>query len=474
MSFRLRKSELSDDDLDFIEAKYFTRKKKTQYCPKPPRINVFDESDKMMYLPLRGWNDFYFDFPNGTPIEKGDVIKTLKFKGKLLTTDTDPSGRKRDQDVVINEALKNLDTNHTTFIAAYTGFGKTASGTYLMCECNNKLIKQKFKRKTLIVCFSSAVRDQWPDEITKFTNAKVSHITGNPPSFDPTSDVYIIGVKKLVNVPKSYFRDIGTVIIDEAHITTASIFTEALFKLHPVYLIGLSATPDRQDGLDSLIHLYFGPKKEFIFRKETKAFTVYKYQTEYIPETDYILVRGDMVRDWKLVISSLESNEERQSEICDIACSHPKEKIIILSYTNEQSIALHKKLLERKESVELFIGSKKLKDLDRTKRILVAGTKKAGAGLNDPSLTMAIIASDTKDVRQWEGRLRTVNCIVYDIVDNDCEGRANTLEKHYQEREKWYTSKGATIIVTGPRKNIANNSYKRTPRVTSQRLLQPI
>lgn len=474
MSFRLRKSELSDDDFDYIESKYFTRKKKTQYCPQPPRIDVFDESESMMYLPLRGWSDFYFDFPNGTPVEKGDIPKKLKFKGKLLTIDTDPSKRNRDQDVVIDDALKKLDKDHTVFIAAYTGFGKTASGTYLMCECNNRLVKNNLKRKTLVVCFSSAVRDQWPDEIAKFTDAKVSHISGNPLTMDPSSDVYIIGVKKLINTPKSYFRDIGTVIIDEAHITTASIFTEALFKIHPVYLIGLSATPDRQDGLDSLIHLFFGPKKDFIFRKETKDFTVYKYQTEYIPETDYILVRGDMVRDWKLVISSLESNEERQSEICDIACSHPKEKIIILSYTNEQSNGLYKKLLERGEDVELFIGTKKLKDLDRTKRILVAGTKKAGAGLNDPHLTMAIIASDTKDVRQWEGRLRTVNCIVYDIVDNDCDGRTNTLEKHYKQREEWYISKGAKIIVTGPRKTVANKSFKYTPRVTTRRLLQPI
>lgn len=45
------------------------------------------------------------------------------------------------------------------------------------------------------------------------------------------------------------FIDIGLCIIDEAHIINCKVFSKTLSKLSTKYVLCLSATPDRKDGL---------------------------------------------------------------------------------------------------------------------------------------------------------------------------------------------------------------------------------
>jgi hypothetical protein len=52
-----------------------------------------------------------------------------------------------------------------------------------------------------------------------------------------------------------------------------------------------------------------------------------------------------------------------------------------------------------------------------------------------------ILATDMSDVRQSEGRLRAVNGVIFDIVDN-----SKTLHEHWKKRRDWYLSKGADIV----------------------------
>ena len=56
---------------------------------------------------------------------------------------------------------------------------------------------------------------------------------------------------------------------------------------------------------------------------------------------------------------------------------------------------------------------------------------------------MLILASDCKNVEQWEGRIRTANNIIFDLVDS-----YKTYESHWDKfRMPWYTLRGAEIKV---------------------------
>lgn len=439
MSFALTLSSLSDKERRRILRKFTVQPKATQYNPDPPKYRCFqaDAEDDSLKLPLGAWKK-YLDpregFPNGEAEDFDSMNPKAKFKGKLLTAETDPMGRGRNQKDVVEQALSRLELEGSVFIACYTGFGKSATAVYLSLALG---------LKTMIICHLDIVRRQWPGEYDKFSggNVKTQFLRGKC-TLDPDADVYIVGIQKAANMSSDDFLTIGTVIIDEAHISTVTAFTKTLLKFQPRYLIGLSATPDRADGLHSLLSNYFGDENDFIVRREVKEFTVYKLQTPFKPEISYTTVRGRSVPDWNKIVNSIEENPKRQGLIADLACEHPDEKIIILCNRNSLSIGVYDILKERGESVELLIQSKKT--YDQTARILVAGFKKGGVGLNDPKLTMAIIASDTQDVRQYEGRIRTTNNIIYHLVDY-----YKPFQNHWEVCEKWYSEKGAEIKILG-------------------------
>jgi superfamily II DNA or RNA helicase len=53
---------------------------------------------------------------------------------------------------------------------------------------------------------------------------------------------------------------IGTVIVDECHHLPASCFLDVVGQLKAKYMLGLTATPDRKDGLECYMYAGIGPK----------------------------------------------------------------------------------------------------------------------------------------------------------------------------------------------------------------------
>ena len=294
----------------------------------------------------------------------------------------------------------------------------------------------------------------------KKANIQLIKEASNKCKLNPDADVYVIGVQKASKMSVSDFASIGTVIVDESHISSVATFSKALLLFRPRYLIGLSATPDRTDGLHNLLNLYFGRTNDFLVRKEIKEFTVYKVNTQFKPELSYTIVKGRVAPNWNAIINSIEENPERHKLIANIAMKHKNEKIIILCNRKILSEGIFNILKDQNESVDILIGNSRTHD--QSKRILVAGFKKCGTGFNDPNLTMAIIASDTKDCRQYEGRIRKTNNIIYHIVDD-----YQSFESHWKLCEKWYKSKGAVIRSIG--KN--NNTEKKNQEEISYNFL---
>ena len=359
--------------------------------------------------------------------------RDFKYHGPVLfTIKTDPK-KYRDQDVVFDHIIKELRTDYSSFGALPTGFGKTLIGINITCV---------LKYKTLILCYFSKVNQQWVDDIQKHTTAKVSY------NIDEEADIYVMGIKKASNISKEKWDSlkIGFLILDEAHVATPSFFTDTVFLFKPRYFLALSATPDREDKQELLYVPFFGPVKNFITRKEIKTFKVVKYESDFEPEIKYMTVMGKKTVVWSTIKSSLELNQDRQKLIAKIASSYKDDVILILSYTVDQTLSIAKYLEKMKESVDSYCEDDE--DFDENCRILVCGLKKGGVGFDDPrNPTLLILASDAKDVRQFEGRIRLNNFILVDIVD-----RYETLESHYGLREKWYLSRGGEIEIVKRKK----------------------
>ena len=498
MALALEYSSLSPEAAKLIGIECVLKPNKSQFNDDPKAITFFDivESEDRIYIPLGCWRLFL-----DSPPDYEYPLSTFKFDIPLYTLESDPKGY-RDQDVVFREAIAHLEKESSVFLALPTGFGKTTMAIALSAH---------FGLKTIVLSHIDEVNKQWFEEYEKM-GAKVQKIRDTQ-KIDPEADVYICGVRKANNFLRSMVEHIGMIIIDEAHVSTITAFSKSLLKFQPKYIIGLSATPKRVDGMHSVLKMYFGDPKKFISRHEVKDFVVYKLETDFKPKVKYLMMQNDVILDWSTIISSLSANEDRQALITNLVLQHPEHRIMILSDRKDQCIGIHQKLLDSGETnIQLLIGTSKPKtkkkqltvaeikdiltkaeipfkksskrqelldllplelssyteDTVTPPRVIIAGMKKAGIGFNDPTLTMLIIATDCKNVQQYEGRIRTLNNVIYDLVD--C---FSTLENHWKLREKWYIQRGAEIKVIKRKELLEVKKGKFARTSPAKRLLKP-
>jgi hypothetical protein len=419
------------------------RMKPTEYEPTPPTYHCFrvDEKTKTVSVPLGLWNEFYETPPND------DLVYppiNIEFRGSLYTKTTDPKGY-RDQVKVVQEALGRLNQTRSVLLNLATGWGKTVTAIHISTVLN---------MKTLVLCHLRVVVGQWCEGFSEFTSAVVENLNETTaPS--PDANVYVCGIKrciKLVAAHPEMFEGIGLIVVDEAHVATVSAFANCLLKLPPSkYLLGLTATPDRADKLDTMFKPYFGSPQNYIVRTHIKEFLVVQFLTRFKPDIEYTLVRGKTILNWARVQNSLAYNSDRNQLIVDLAQAYKNKVILILCGRVAQSEEIYAGLLKKGDSADIFCGT--AQTYDPKARVLVASAQKAGVGFDNSNFTMLILAFDVKDVRQFEGRIRTNRNIVLDIVDAN-----KTLDKHWKIRKRWYTKRGATF-----------QTIKKIPRIKNEK-----
>jgi hypothetical protein len=345
-----------------------------------------------------------------------------------------------------------IDGNHRFVLGTHMVTHNTSCSVYISCQ---------LRVKTMVLCHLDEVNKQWVETFERYTNCKVLRVKGK--NFTPENvdkyDIFVCGVMKAAKLPIHLTKKIGFVVLDEAHITVEMSFTETLLRFKPIYLLGLSATPRRPDGLHRMFPLYFGSPEKFITRFEKKEFTVYKYETDFVPEIKYMFVMGQSTLDFNTFKNSIEYCVERQKAIVKICSNHKDRKILILSDRKQQTKGIYDELIAVGETATTLYGTDKT--YDKNARVLVAGIKKAGVGFSDSSFDMLIMASSVKDVQQNEGRIRQTHNIIYDVVD-----KHPILENQWKIREKWYTKRGATIVIISRK-----NAVLQSATISSKRLL---
>jgi superfamily II DNA or RNA helicase len=218
----------------------------------------------------------------------------------------------------------------------------------------------------------------------------------------------------------------------------AESLSKSLLTICPRYLIGLSETPYREDGLDKLLEFYFGNIK--IIREMFRKHIVYKVSSNL----DIPIETTDNGRvNWNAVLKKQTECKERNELIIKIVKKYKDKNFLVLSKRVDQATYLFNRLKEDGEYVTSLIG--KQQTFDKEARILVGITTKCGTGFDHPKLNALILASDLDSYFiQALGRIFRVKDtipIVFDIVDNNF-----ILQKHYKNRLETYRTTGGKII----------------------------
>lgn len=113
--------------------------------------------------------------------------------------------------------------------------------------------------KTLVVTHKEFLMDQWEERINQFTTAKVGRIRQSV--VDVEDKDIVIGMLRSLSIkdyPTDILQQFGMVIYDEVHHTGSRVDSQALLKTSAQYTLGLSATPDRADGMTKVINWHIG------------------------------------------------------------------------------------------------------------------------------------------------------------------------------------------------------------------------
>ena len=377
-----------------------------------------DDDNKFAYLP------FYWSLKN---------IQVSKRPERKNFIDNFPSkfiGKLRDmQKIVKKEVINYFNKDGCCWLSLYTGAGKTFTSINIACT---------IKLKTLIICHRVSLINQWKESIENGCENVIVQILSGVNKIDVDAQFYIINAINVKKRSHDSYKDIGFLVVDEVHVMATGKMVEAFQYITPRYCLALSATPYRTDGLDIVLHTYFGENK--IVRTMHREHTIFKVNTQFKPE---VKLNYDGSTDWGSVIQSQAKNKERNNLIINIVKFFKERNILILSKRIEQIDYIVKELRKYGEDVTCFKGNKQ--DYNKNARIMVATISKAGVGFDHPKMDTLILASDVEGYFiQYLGRVfrrEDVHPIIFDIIDN-----FNSFKRHYYTRKKIYEDHGGKII----------------------------
>jgi superfamily II DNA or RNA helicase len=230
------------------------------------------------------------------------------------------------------------------------------------------------------------------------------------------------------------FHSFGLTIFDECHHLGAQHFSKVLQRVQTKCMLGLSATPTREDGLTKVFTWFLG--EPVYWEKVREPDPTVEVKGVYIEtqDVDYNTVptdwRGEpvMARLLGNILGCADRNREILRWILRLA--GPDRKILILSERIGHLNAIEALVKEANPALTMsyYIGGMKEEVREQgaaTSMILLASYAMASEAMNIKTLNTVILASPRKQVEQSTGRIlriradqRIVPPMIIDIIDN--------------------------------------------------------
>ena len=148
------------------------------------------------------------------------------------------------------QAVKDILKRPFGTLSAATGSGKTVMALDVIAER---------KQPALIVVHTKELLNQWVDRIMSFLDIPMNEIGIIGAGKKNIGErVTVATVQSLYKCAGQVSQHIGHLVVDECHRAPSRTFTEAVTAFDSNYMLGLSATPWRRDGLSRLIHWHIG------------------------------------------------------------------------------------------------------------------------------------------------------------------------------------------------------------------------
>jgi len=343
------------------------------------------------------------------------------------------------QPEAVDAVMKSMRERGGAVLSLHAGFGKT------ICALK---IASLLKKRTLIIVHKDFLANQWRQRIQQFCPGMSVGLIQQS-TFD-IEHPFVVGLLQTITLrefDKDSFSSFGLVVVDEAHHICAKVFSQSMFSMCPKYTLGLTATPERKDGLTNILYWFLGPSA---FVSEPKRND--KAEVKFIrPELDIHKQIFPTSRFGKLsmptAITMLAEDEERNKVILEtieelIATGR---KVLVLADRREHC----KYLCQHVEGSALYLGGMKEKDLDEsaTRKCIMGTFSMAQEGLDIGDIDTVFMVSPKSDVVQSIGRCmragggRKNHSLIVDMRDD-----WGPFGSMYYKRRKTYIDLGLIDI----------------------------
>ncbi|MBN7796967.1 TOTE conflict system archaeo-eukaryotic primase domain-containing protein [Parahaliea mediterranea] len=368
----------------------------------------------------------------------GKRLRGLQFKGSLRSEQT--------------KAVSLLAKHETGVLHAPTAFGKTVTAIGLI---------HKRKVNTLILVHSRQLLDQWKERLEVFLEGCDIGVIGGgkrKPSGAIDIATYQSMLDRKTNAVDPRLFEYGQIIVDECHHIAAPRYEALLSEARAKYLVGVTATPQRQDGHQSLIFMLAGPIRYAVKEDQRHTFEqrVVVRRVHRVPPQELLVPESrphiaDIYR-WLVL-----DDERNQLIIGDVvAAVSEKRNPLLLTERREHASLLADSLQERGISCQVLRGAMGVKErnaamaaLDTT-QVLIATGKYIGEGFDLPrldTLFLCLPISWKGSLAQYAGRIHRQfvdkdTALIYDYLDTSMP----TLGRMFGRREKAYVALGYSIV----------------------------
>jgi superfamily II DNA or RNA helicase len=257
------------------------------------------------------------------------------------------------------------------------------------------------------------------------------------------------------------FEGFGFTIFDECHHLGAQSFSRVLQRIQTKYMLGLSATPTREDGLTKVFFWFLGKP---VYWEKTR-------EPDPTVEVKSIMIRTDDVTyntiptNWRgepvtaQLLTNILGCAERTDEIVRWVlrlAKEPARKILVLSERIGHLEEIERLIVasEKGLTIAYYIGGMKEKVREEgaaTARILLASYAMASEAMNIKTLNTMVMASPRKKIEQSTGRIlrtrkdeRQVTPLIVDIVDSHDVYQGQWVKRRVYYRKCAYKIEGET------------------------------
>ena len=370
-------------------------------------FKIFKESETRWYLP-RFYGIKNFGPPESSTLSEGLDLPAAaaEFKGSPYLYQTD----------IIETFLK---AKANGLICVPCGKGKTFMALKIAAS---------LKKRFLVVVDKEFLMNQWRGEMkVLMPELRVGILQGPKAETDPAEyDCTICMIQTLCG--KEYndvmFKEYGFTIFDECHHLGAQHFSKTLQKVQTKCMLGLSATPKREDGLTKVFFWFLGEPVYWEKQREPDPTVEVVSVLIKSDEVDYNTVptdwRGEtvMARLLTNVLGCSERTDEIVRRIVEL-CSDSKRRVLVLSERIGHLEEIERRLEPRHLKISYYIGGMKEKVREegaRDAQVLLASYAMASEAMNIKTLNTVVLASPRKHVEQSTGRILRVRASEREVV----------------------------------------------------------